>query len=393
MYCIQCGANNPPEARFCYACGATMARPPAAQGQPRNPTAPPRPTPPRSPQGRPLNTSPTNPAPAGTTRAPTRPGNGGCLIFVSQMILLFSAVGLLIVVIGYLSPLLILGSIGLLVLAWKKPGLVTRIANSRRLAGLPAWARTTPMRFAAVAAAVVIPISALFGTWAYSPTNPTPTAVSVVGTPAGTSIAAGAVPSATIAATAGSPSPPPMSTTAALAEATTIPLSSDTPTPSPTATPVPPSPTPPPQKPTPTPKPPTPTPAPVPVLDVAGRLTPTSYVGGLVTLTITVKNVGPGDIGNLTINVSQGYIKHFVLVRTEPASENDESWGSRIFFFGPLKQGETQTYMIVLSPKEAGEFRGPVLFFDRSIGSGIGKQLKFVNGNEELAAKTTVLAR
>ena len=156
----------------------------------------------------------------------------------------------------------------------------------------------------------------------------------------------------------------------------------------PTAASGPPTPTP-----APIPKPPTPTPVPEPVIDVTGRQTTTSSVGGIVTLTITVKNVGPGDIGNLTINVSQTYIKHFVLVRTEPASENDDWWGSRIFFFGALKQGETQTYTIVLSPKEAGEFKGPVLFFDRSIGSGIGKQLKFVNGNQELAARTTVLAR
>lgn len=204
---------------------------------------------------------------------------------------------------------------------------------------------------------------------------------------------------ATAAPTTASGPPAPMPSPPTPTATTAVPPTS-TPAP-PTPTPVPPSPTPVsqptatsvPSTPTPTPKPPTPPAAPLPVIDVAGQQTATGVVGDTVTLTLLVKNVGPGDIGNLTISVGQSYAKHFVLVRTAPPAGDDDSWGSRSFSFGALPQGESQTYTIVLSPKEAGEFKGPVQFFDRSIGGGGGKQLKFVNGNAQLETKTTVRAR
>lgn len=80
-------------------------------------------------------------------------------------------------------------------------------------------------------------------------------------------------------------------------------------------------------------------------------------------------------------------------MRTDPAIRDEDSLGSRIFYLGWLKEGETRTYTITLSPKEAGEFSGQISFFDRSVGGPIGKQLKFANGMDELSLKTTVLAR
>jgi outer membrane biosynthesis protein TonB len=59
-----------------------------------------------------------------------------------------------------LAPLVILGAVALVLLAWKRPTAVAAIAGSTRAARLPAFMRATPMRFAAVAAAVVIPFSA-----------------------------------------------------------------------------------------------------------------------------------------------------------------------------------------------------------------------------------------
>lgn len=200
--------------------------------------------------------------------------------------------------------------------------------------------------------------------------NSTPT-VAANATMGGTAVAAVSQPTPTVA----TPAPP----TATAAE-------------KPIPTPVPTKP-PPTAAPTQTPIPPTPVPAPIPVIDPSGRLTTTSVVGGDVTFTLTIRNAGPGEIGALTVNISQSYMKHFILIRTDPVMENDDSWGSRIFHLGSIPEGVTYTYTIVMSPKEAGEFSGPVQFFDRSRPGAIGTQLKFPNGNQELGARTTVRAR
>lgn len=78
---------------------------------------------------------------------------------LGHLIILLFAIYSAIVMIALLSVVTIPGVVALLVLAWLKPSVVTRMSNWPILAVGPPWARKTPRRFAAFLAAVVIPVS------------------------------------------------------------------------------------------------------------------------------------------------------------------------------------------------------------------------------------------
>ncbi len=92
----------------------------------------------------------------------------GCLGCLGCFGLLLG-LGIAVLAIGFLSPVLIIGAVALLILAWKKPEVVTRMADSPLLARLPAWTRATPMTFAVLAAVAIVPVSTVFGAMTYGP--------------------------------------------------------------------------------------------------------------------------------------------------------------------------------------------------------------------------------
>ena len=157
-------------------------------------------------------------------------------------------------------PALIIASLAFLALAWKRPAMVERLTTSQKLSRIPAPVRATPMRFAAVLAAVVIPFSGVAASTGSSVSEPESNSRPRATTEA--SAPRAATPTAI---------PTPEPTAIPTPERTAIPTPEPTaiPTPEPTAIPTP-EPTPPPTPvPTPTPAPvivplvPQPTPAPV----------------------------------------------------------------------------------------------------------------------------------
>ena len=164
--------------------------------------------------------------------------------------------------IGIASPVLITAIIVLLVLAFKKPAVVSGVSSRWPFRLLPLSMTSGPVKFAIIVAVVMLPLSGVAGATVYrgafsGSKKPTPTPTTAViaiatitqtpitktteveATSIPTQLAVAETPAPTIAPTPTAPQP--------------------TPTPMPTPTPVPPTPTPVP--PTPTPVPPTPTPS------------------------------------------------------------------------------------------------------------------------------------
>jgi len=191
--------------------------------------------------------APSSKASGGGGQRPTgcAPGAGrGCLTVLVGLLVF----GVVITVVGYLFPLVIAGAVTLLGLAWKRPATMDRLMQHRWVARTPQWMRETPLRFAVVAALVLIPLSgvagaAVYGDYGTPATTPTPR-VSADATPVVTTPTASTVPTAT-ATLAPTPTPEP-----------------------PTPTPVPPTPTP--EPPTPVPTTPTPVPAAAPAAPSGG---------------------------------------------------------------------------------------------------------------------------
>jgi micrococcal nuclease len=74
--------------------------------------------------------------------------------------------GVLLYVVKAIAPLIIVGVIGLVLLAWKRPETVGRLTDRPHLARMPSFARATPMRFAGTvgfAAFVLIGLSMPIG--------------------------------------------------------------------------------------------------------------------------------------------------------------------------------------------------------------------------------------
>jgi hypothetical protein len=64
---------------------------------------------------------------------------------------------------GVVAALAIVGAVGLVVLAQRRPARFAPVVRSRPVSWLPARARATPQRFASLDAAVVIPLAMLWG--------------------------------------------------------------------------------------------------------------------------------------------------------------------------------------------------------------------------------------
>lgn len=156
--------------------------------------------------------------------------------------------------IGLLAPIIIPALIALVIAAWKRPQVVTRVMGHRLCTRVPRVIRSTPMRFALAAAILVIPLSAAVGQSLYLDDDDPAPARSAVRP---TSQAAQATPP-----TAGRDIQPtetaePRTGSGTTGAAALVAIQ-------PTDTPAPPTPTPePPPAPTETPIPPTPTPVPL----------------------------------------------------------------------------------------------------------------------------------
>lgn len=91
--------------------------------------------------------------------------NQGCIMLVVAFFVLPFA----IMALGYLSPLIILGTIILIVLAWYQPHIVEQLTQAPGLSRLPQGVRASPKRFAVIIAAVILPLALLFGLFTYGP--------------------------------------------------------------------------------------------------------------------------------------------------------------------------------------------------------------------------------
>ena len=67
---------------------------------------------------------------------------------MKRIVLYLVVLGVLLYVVKAVAPLLMVGVIGLMLLAWKRPEMVGRLAERPQVARLPASMRATPMRFA-----------------------------------------------------------------------------------------------------------------------------------------------------------------------------------------------------------------------------------------------------
>lgn len=86
---------------------------------------------------------------------------------MKRIVLYLVVLGVLLYIVKAIAPLVIVGVIGLVLLAWKRPETVGRLADRPQLARMPSFARATPMRFAGTigfAAFVLIGLSMPLGT-------------------------------------------------------------------------------------------------------------------------------------------------------------------------------------------------------------------------------------
>jgi micrococcal nuclease len=67
---------------------------------------------------------------------------------MKRIVLYLVVLGVLLYVVKAMAPLVVVGVIGLVLLAWKRPETVGRLADRPQLARMPSFARATPMRFA-----------------------------------------------------------------------------------------------------------------------------------------------------------------------------------------------------------------------------------------------------
>ena len=74
------------------------------------------------------------------------------------VLLIGALVGLAILIV--IAPLLLVGALLTLLVAWKRPSAVARVSESSRLVRVPAAARATPMRFASALVAATLVLSA-----------------------------------------------------------------------------------------------------------------------------------------------------------------------------------------------------------------------------------------
>lgn len=100
---------------------------------------------------------------------------------MKRLVLYLVVLGAILYIVKAIAPLLVLGVIGLVLLAWKRPETVGRFAARPQLTRMPAPLRATPMRFAgsvAMTAFVLIGLSAPIGASNSDP-EPSPTPLPV----------------------------------------------------------------------------------------------------------------------------------------------------------------------------------------------------------------------
>lgn len=105
-----------------------------------------------------------------------------------RLVLYLVVLGVSLFIVKAVAPLVVLGVIGLVLLAWLRPESLRRFTDRPQLAQLPAWLRATPMRFAgsvAFAAFVLIGVTLPLGAAGGSADSPpTPRSVAAATAPA-----------------------------------------------------------------------------------------------------------------------------------------------------------------------------------------------------------------
>jgi len=97
-----------------------------------------------------------------------------------------------------------------------------------------------------------------------------------------------------------------------------------------------------------------------PVVHVESDLTRVAQVGGEIILELSVSNVGPRDIQDLTIIVNDAFLAKMAAVATNPNAIRHNEQGGEYFTFGTLAKGSMERYVIRMSPNEAGAFSANV---------------------------------
>jgi hypothetical protein len=96
------------------------------------------------------------------------------------------------------------------------------------------------------------------------------------------------------------------------------------------------------------------------VVTVDGGLTEHTQVGGEVVLNLVVTNTGSRDIQQLTVILNVGYVTHMTVLDTTPTATRHNEQGGEYFIFGPLASGQTENYVIRMSPRETGQFAADI---------------------------------
>lgn len=97
-----------------------------------------------------------------------------------------------------------------------------------------------------------------------------------------------------------------------------------------------------------------------PTVRVEGDLTPLARVGESVVLELSVSNLGPRDIQDLTIVVNDAYLAEMVGVEATPNAIRYNQMGGEYFAFSTLPKGATGHYVIRMSPDTVGDFTAKV---------------------------------
>jgi hypothetical protein len=97
---------------------------------------------------------------------------------------------------------------------------------------------------------------------------------------------------------------------------------------------------------------------------IDGGLTEMAVVGGEIDLDLAVTNVGPRDIQELTIVISDAYMAKLTVMDTMPSATRHNEQGGEYFIFGALPSGQTLNYHIGMSPREPGRYEATVFLTD-----------------------------
>lgn len=194
---------------------------------------------------------------------------------VGRIALAFVGIIIAYEIMGYLLPVVVLGALALIGLAWKRPAVVNIATSHRAFGRVPANIIASPLRVALIVAMVAVPLSLYSGRDVYglsndgasgSPQSPSGASM-LVGQPKPSQTDSAAIATATEEPTETAVAPTATLEPTATPEPTNTPRATNTPQPTntpvpPTATPEPPTATPTLVPPTSTPIPPTATPAP-----------------------------------------------------------------------------------------------------------------------------------